>query len=263
MRRRLLSSMRTFWLGTLSLMLASCIIQFRPMEPKEPSPLQLATSLQVEFDYSGLMVSGMGGAKSEAEWVQVKSAEDPEYPKTWAELKSKWEASFFEGLASGSPLPVSRAPVAPAAASARAPGSSDVLLAQADAAAQPVQAATSEAQPTATDANLAAPAASPAAPAPAEPAPATPTAAPFDGVLTVRVALNSLHMGKYIPMFTQKAQVQVLNTWWASGRMVADSNDKAEYAPTITTPSVFQHIQVLGNDAGRRAAGFLRKQHKR
>jgi hypothetical protein len=249
------SRVRAALVGLLCVLLASCNIVIHQTAPQPPSPMQLATSLRVAFDYSSLMVEGMGSAKSEAEWVAAKTAADPAYPKTWADLKAKWEENFMRGLSSGSPLPVSRAPDAPATASRAVP--SRVLLAQvvgtSGGASAGVSAAPAADSPAATDATP--PPVDAPAPAPAQPA--------FDGVLTLRVALASFKLGKYIPMFTTNSQLHVLNTWWASGAMVEDSQDSVEFVPSITTPSVFQHVQAMGNDAGARAAGFLRERHKR
>lgn len=73
-----------------------------------PSALKGATSVIVSFDYSALMVAGMGGDKSEADWVAAKTVEDANYPTTWAELKSKWEAMYLEGIVDASPVTVAR-----------------------------------------------------------------------------------------------------------------------------------------------------------
>jgi hypothetical protein len=76
------------------------------------------STVAVSFDYTGLMVGGMGGDKPEAQWVAEKSAEEPAYQQTWADLKSKWETSVMEGLAAGSPVPVTRSTGTPVAADA-------------------------------------------------------------------------------------------------------------------------------------------------
>lgn len=77
-------------------------------ESGPPSALRGAASVSVSFDYSTLVVNGMGRAKTEAEWVEAKSAEDPTYPSAWEALKGKWEESFMAGFAAGSPVPVAR-----------------------------------------------------------------------------------------------------------------------------------------------------------
>ncbi|HKO93697.1 MAG TPA: hypothetical protein VJU61_21235 [Polyangiaceae bacterium] len=202
------------------------------------------------------MVEGMGSAKSEADWVAAKTADDPEYPKTWADLKSRWEASFMEGMSSGSPIPVSRAQGAPTAANVTA---GPVLLAQAE---------TTSGAEVGSESGVAASGGggvqvtTDATPAPpTEPAPAAQPE--FDGLLTVRVSLASFKLGKYIPMYTSKSELQVTNSWMASGQVVDQSSDTVDFSPSIKTPSVFQHVQTMGANAGSRAAAFLRtsRQH--
>lgn len=89
-----------------TLCLTGCIIMAQPAGP--PSALKGVSSVAVQFDYTGLLVSGMGSAKTEAEWVAVKTAEDPEYGKTWADLKAKWEEHYFAALSGSSSVPVTR-----------------------------------------------------------------------------------------------------------------------------------------------------------
>jgi hypothetical protein len=237
-------------------LLASCTFVIHQSQPKAPGPMQLATSLNVFFDYSSLMVEGMGGAKSEADWVAAKTAGDPDYPKTWADLKAKWEANFMQGLASGSPIPVSRAPAPSAAANVT---TGPVLLAQAETTSGSENAPESGMSASGGGSIQVTTDATPARAAAPEPA-AQPD---FDGVLTVRVALASFKLGKYIPLYTTKSELHVANSWLASGQVVDQSNDKVDFTPTIKTPSVFQHVQTMGVQAGGRAAGFLRQRHQR
>ena len=249
-------------IAAMGVMLAACHIVVTTRAPSPPSPFELATSLQVEFDYSGLMVEGMGGAKSESDWVAAKTAEDPEYPKTWTDLKSKWEENFIRGLSGGSPIPVSRAPVAAPAALRLTEG--PVLLAQADTNADATDAANAPA-PTSGDETAVATDATVVGPEAAAPAPAVATAPappPFDGVLTVRVSLTLLKMGKYIPMFTKNARVEISDAWLASGGTVEQSQHAAQLTPTLSNPSVFQHIKTLGADSGGDTARFLRKRRR-
>jgi hypothetical protein len=62
-----------------------------------PSPLKNAGPLTVSFDYSKLIVGGM----SEAAFVQDKMTKEPDYQKTWGELKASFENHFVSGLAGG------------------------------------------------------------------------------------------------------------------------------------------------------------------
>jgi hypothetical protein len=73
-----------------------------------PSALRGVSAVAVSFDYTGMMVGGMGGDKPEPQWVAEKSAEEPNYVQTWTDLKSKWETAYMEGLAANSPVPVTR-----------------------------------------------------------------------------------------------------------------------------------------------------------
>lgn len=91
----------------LTASLSSCV--YMTPQPRQPSPLDGITALAVTFDYGPMMVSGMGPPKPEAQWVAAKTAEDPAYPTTWADLKSRWENYFMQALTSSSPVPVSRA----------------------------------------------------------------------------------------------------------------------------------------------------------
>lgn len=64
-----------------------------------PSALAGATDLAVAFDYGQMVVEG----KPEADWVAAKTAEDANYPTTWADLKGKFEAAVMEGVQSQVP----------------------------------------------------------------------------------------------------------------------------------------------------------------
>jgi len=64
-------------------------------EAPPPSPLKGAGPVTVSFDYSHLIID----AKNEEQWVQAKTAEDPQYPKKWADLKGSLETHFTMGLA--------------------------------------------------------------------------------------------------------------------------------------------------------------------
>ena len=64
--------------------------------------------MAVIFDYAALRVNGMGSAKTEAEWLAAKTAEDPAYPTTWADLKGQFEDAFLSSFAGGAAVPISR-----------------------------------------------------------------------------------------------------------------------------------------------------------
>ncbi len=56
--------------------------------------LRGAGEVGVMFDYSQLMIEGLG----EADFVQSKLREDPAYNKTWSDLKAKFEVNVLDGL---------------------------------------------------------------------------------------------------------------------------------------------------------------------
>jgi hypothetical protein len=59
-----------------------------------PSALRGAGEVAVAFDYSMMSVEG----RTENDWVAAKTAEDAQYPATWADLKGKFEAAVLFGL---------------------------------------------------------------------------------------------------------------------------------------------------------------------
>lgn len=71
-----------------------------------PSALHGVTSVSVSFDYSTMMVGGMGGDKTAEQWVADSNIDDPEYRATWAQLISAWEENFMTGIANASDIPV-------------------------------------------------------------------------------------------------------------------------------------------------------------
>ena len=64
-----------------------------------PSPLHGATDVAVAFDYNSMMIEN----HPTAEWVNLKTAEDPKYTQTWADLMGKFEAAVIEGMRSRFP----------------------------------------------------------------------------------------------------------------------------------------------------------------
>lgn len=65
-----------------------------------PSALKDVNEVAIRFDYASMSVEGM----NESEWVTQKSAEDVQYPNTWADLKGRLEAAVLEGLRDQVPL---------------------------------------------------------------------------------------------------------------------------------------------------------------
>jgi hypothetical protein len=74
-----------------------------------PPPLKGAGPLTVSFDYSRLVVGG----KSEQQFVQEKMEKEPDYQKSWGDLKLAFETNFVTGLANGYTSGVSIGPAGP------------------------------------------------------------------------------------------------------------------------------------------------------
>lgn len=96
------------WVCLLALFAFASGCVYRSQPPPPPAPLEGVTAVAVIFDYSALRVNGMGSPKTEAEWLAAKTAEDPAYPTTWADLKSRFEESFLQSFAGGAAVPISR-----------------------------------------------------------------------------------------------------------------------------------------------------------
>ena len=59
-----------------------------------PSALSGQTDVAIAFDYSRMYVEG----RTEQDWMTAKTAEDPRYPTTWADLKGRFEAAVVRGM---------------------------------------------------------------------------------------------------------------------------------------------------------------------
>jgi hypothetical protein len=189
---------RSLWLALMAALalLVGCAPPWMVVKQSgPPSALQGVRSVSVSFDYTGLMVNGMGGAKSEAEWVAAKSADDANYPSTWASLKAKWEETYLVGILAQSPVVVTRA----------VDGS----------------------------------------------------AAPADGA-ELKVTMNNFQVGKFIPFATTASQVQCSHAWARNGQVVDEIRTVSTVVPNIYAPSVFQHVQTIGRDAGKKSGKFLK-----
>lgn len=60
-----------------------------------PSALTSVTDVAVAFDYSQMIIEGKYQEKA---WLDVKTAEDPKYPETWADLKGRFENAVLNGV---------------------------------------------------------------------------------------------------------------------------------------------------------------------
>lgn len=175
--------------------LAGCGVPWMVIkESGPPSKLKGVDSVVVNFDYTGMMVGGMGGDKPEAQWVAEKSADEDDYAKTWDELKGKWEAMYMEGIADESPVATLRG----------APGVA-----------------------------------------------VSPNAA------VVNVTLNNLQVGKYMVFANTDSGVTVTDTWSRNGEVVDQIQTRAQVSPSMTTPSIFQHMTDLGHSSGKLSGKFL------
>jgi hypothetical protein len=76
------------------------------------------------------------------------------------------------------------------------------------------------------------------------------------------VGVSTIEMGKYIPMFTSKTEVVLALRWLAKGTVAFVDRAIRDQTPTITTPSVFQHIKPIGRELGSDAAFLMRKHVK-
>jgi hypothetical protein len=194
-RSQALLALRVCILLLVPSVLAGCGVPWMVIKESGPPPaLQGVDSVVVNFDYTGMMVGGMGGDKPEAQWVAEKSVEENDYPKTWGELKGKWEAMFMEGIADASPVATLRG----------APG-----------------------------------------------------ATPSPNAAVVTVTLNNLQVGKYMVFAATASGVTVTHTWSRAGEVVDQIQTRGKVEPTMTTPSVFQHIDDLGRDSGKLSGKFL------
>jgi hypothetical protein len=75
-------------------------------EGGSPPPLRGAGPITVSFDYSRLLVEG----KNEQAFVQDKLVKNPDYEKSWAELKQQLETNFINGMAADWPAGVGVGP---------------------------------------------------------------------------------------------------------------------------------------------------------
>jgi hypothetical protein len=110
----MLGSTTTWLRGGLLLValaaLSGCSVPWLVIKESGPPPaLSGVSRVLVKFDYTGMMVGGMGGDKTEAQWVKEKSAEEEGYEKTWADVKGRFESGFMEGIADTSPIATARA----------------------------------------------------------------------------------------------------------------------------------------------------------
>ena len=82
-------------------------------------------------------------------------------------------------------------------------------------------------------------------------------AVPTDGAVLV-VSVRALDMGHYIPFATTKTKVDTVLNWSVAGAIAHQNDKSADFKPSLRTPSVFQHLKVVGEELGEAAGRFLR-----
>lgn len=176
-------------LTSIMMLAVGCSVPWKVVrESGPPSALAGAGAAALQFDYSTLLVEGM----TQEAWVEQQKAKDPEYEKSWTDLKARFEKYYVQGFQAGW-------------------GTATVL----------------------------------------EPGAAKPS-----GTVLVLVKVNTLDMGHYIPFATTRSQVTVNVVW-----DVAGPEDEITIAgsdtPTLTNPSIFQHVGHIGQYLGKVSAKFL------
>jgi hypothetical protein len=150
-----------------------------------PSALAGQTDVSVAFDYSQMYVE----SKLEADWVSLKTAEDANYPATWADLKGRFEAAVVQGMRNQFPS------------------------------AHPVQTGV------------------------------TP--------VTMVVQVHTFKLGKFIPFVMPPTIMDASLVFQVQGQTTDEISMVRSWQPSITQPSVFNHIPYVGEQFGAMGARFL------
>jgi hypothetical protein len=83
---------------SLLLLLGGCSVPWKIVkESGPPSALTGAGAVAIQFDYSALLVEGM----SQEAWVAQQKAKEPEYEKSWTDLKARLEEYYVQGFQDG------------------------------------------------------------------------------------------------------------------------------------------------------------------
>lgn len=85
--------------------------------------------------------------------------------------------------------------------------------------------------------------------------------APKPGGVVVQVRVDTLEIGHYIPFAQSNSQVSAHLVWHAQGpedEIVVQASDR----PSLTNPSIFQHIAHMGARIGRLGATFLKSKQQ-
>lgn len=92
-----LSAKLTLMLSVL-LVLGGCSVPWKVVkESGPPSALTGAGAVAIQFDYSALLVEGM----SQDAWVEQQKAKEPNYEKSWTDLKARLEEYYVQGFQDG------------------------------------------------------------------------------------------------------------------------------------------------------------------
>ncbi len=182
-------------LATLSLLCVACGSHYKVIKASgPPSALRGAVEVKVAFDYTDFVVEG----RSEENWVTEKTAKDPEYGKTWTDLKARFETKFLDGFTSVWPT------------SAR--------LAEGE--------------------------------------------TPAEGTTVAVVKVRELDIGRLIPFATRNSKIDVRVRYTRKEDPDAEIAIKGEDTPSLTNPSIFQHVGRIGHYLGRVSAIFVEDQQK-
>lgn len=150
-----------------------------------PSALAGQTDVAVAFDYSQMYVEN----RTEADWVSTKTAEDANYPSTWADLKGRFEGAVMEGVRHQFP------------------------------------------------------AAHPAGSAPSQ--------------VVMVVQPKTFKLGKFIPFAMPPTVITTSIIFQVGGQPTDEILLTRSYQPSITQPSVFNHIPWVGDAIGRAGGSLL------
>lgn len=104
-RRRLTKRIVVTWLSrkvtllwAVGLVLVGCGAPWKVVKVSgPPSALTGAGAVAIQFDYSTLLIEGM----TQEAWVAQQKAEEPEYERSWNDLKARLEEHYVQGFQSG------------------------------------------------------------------------------------------------------------------------------------------------------------------
>jgi hypothetical protein len=167
-------------------LLVGCGPSWKVVRTSSPSALKGAGEVAIAFDYSQMNVGG----RAVGDFVAAKTAEDPKYPQTWADLLGRFETAVIDGMRHHNPH----------ARAVQAGGPTPVMLI---------------------------------------------------------VQPRTFQLGKFIPFAQPNTVMDVELVWQVNGQVTDEIGVKRAYPPSITQPSVFNHIGPVGEGIGQTAGKFL------